>query len=76
MKLVHNHVSGPNGRSAKCKQPFPCERVTVLSRVNYGFVLKAESLAGFSDEEMEWHLHPKRARDRDLFAAFDDEDVG
>lgn len=74
IKLVIDHVEGSNGRCEKCKQSFPCEPVRILSRVNYGFARKAETLAGFSDEELERHLHPRRVSDWDYFAALDDDD--
>jgi hypothetical protein len=50
--------------------------VRILQSVNYGFARKAESLAGFSDEERDRHLHPKRVSDRDYFDDEDDEDIG
>ncbi|MGH3969992.1 MAG: hypothetical protein ACRDTV_18210 [Mycobacterium sp.] len=74
IKLVIDHTEGSDGRCNKCEQPFPCELVRILQGVNYGFARKAESWSCFSDEELDRHLHPNRARDRDYFAAVDDDD--
>jgi hypothetical protein len=76
IKLVIDHTEGGDGRCNKCEQSFPCELVRILQSINYGFARKAEKLAGFSDEELEFHLHPNRVLDREYFSAVDGGDVG
>jgi hypothetical protein len=74
VRLVIDHTEGPDRRCTKCDQQFPCELVGILSAVNRGFARKVESLAGFSDKELDRHLHPSRVYDRDYFASVDDDD--
>jgi hypothetical protein len=74
IKMVIDHTERGDGRCNECEQLFPCELVRILRGVNYGFALKAETYAAFSDEELERHLHPRRVFDSDYFAALDDDD--
>jgi hypothetical protein len=73
-RLVIDHRETDKGRCGKCNQSFPCESVKILTRVNRGFARKVETLAGFSDEELERHLHPRRASASD-HCDLDDEDM-
>jgi hypothetical protein len=55
-----------------------CRAWKILEGVNRGFARKAETLLGFSEEELERQLNPVRRRDADYredLDDFDDEDA-
>ena len=72
VKLVHDHYEDKKGRCVRCNQPFPCRAWKILEGVNHGFARKAETLLGFSDEELERHLNPIRRREADYREDLDD----